>query len=118
MPPIVSENRRSIALLGLLVVLCLACDFLMVPMLAVVQGQGRLSIPGFPLLLASVGCVLAQGCLLAAWLSWSDQPFWQRLTRHWIVASILFVVWAAGLALGQRSQFAEVISFVGLSVPL
>jgi hypothetical protein len=117
MPAIVSEDRRSIGLLGLLIVLCLACDFFMAPALAV-QGPGRPRIPGFPLFLAIVGCVLAQGCLLAAWLAWSDQPFWQRLTRHWIVAAILFVVWAAGLALGQRSEFAEIISFVGLSVPL
>jgi len=117
MPAIASEDRRPVALIGLLIVLCLACDFLMVPILAV-QGPGRPRIPGFPLFLAIVGCVLAQGCLLAAWLSWSDQPFWRRLTRHWIVAATLFVVWAAGLALGQSSQFAELSSFVGLSVPL
>src|SRR5204863_3421805 len=94
-------------ILGLLIRVCVACDFLMVPILTMVQGQGRPRMPGFPLLLAIVGCVLAQGNLLAAWLAWSDQPFWQRLTRHWIVATLLYLVWAAGLALGQLSHFAE-----------
>jgi hypothetical protein len=68
--------------------------------------------------LAIVGCVLAQGCLLAAWLAWSDQPFWQRFRRHWIVAAILYLVWAAGLAVSHPSQFAVTSSAVGLSVPL
>jgi hypothetical protein len=74
--------------------------------------------PSFPVWLAIVGCVLAQGNLLAAWLTWSDQPFGRRLTRHWIIAATLYLIWVAGLALGQRNQFAEATSIVGLSVPL
>jgi hypothetical protein len=114
MPPIDSTDRPAVFLLVLLVLVCLACDFLMVPVLAMVPAR---PIPGFPLLLAIVGCVLAQGCLLAAWLVWSEQPFWRRLTWHWIVAVILYLVWAAGLAVSRPSQFASA-SFVGLSVPL
>src|SRR5438132_1701796 len=118
MPPIDSKDRLPAVLLGLLIVLCLACDFLMVPILAAPQVPGPPRIPGFPLFLAIVGCVLAQGNLLAAWLAWSDQPFWQRLTWHWIVAVILYLVWLAGLVLGGARHFAEVSSVVGLSVPL
>jgi hypothetical protein len=109
------QTAISAILLGLLVVDCLASDFLMMPALAMMP---RRPILGFPLLMASVGCVLAQGCLLAAWLAWSDQPFGQRLLRHWIIAAILFLVWAAGLALGLPNRFAPVSSMVGLSVPL
>src|SRR5207247_1671271 len=116
MPPIASKDRLPVVLLGLLIVLCLACDFLMVPVLAPMPGPPKM--PEFPLLLSVVGCVLAQGCLLAAWLAWSGQSFWQRFTRHWIVAAILYLVWAAGLAVSQPSQFALAVSVVGLSVPL
>lgn len=112
-----SKDRLSAPWLGLLIVVCLACDFFMVPVLAMVP-PGPPKALAFPLLLAIVGCVLAQGCLLAAWLALGDQPFWQRLTRHWIVAAILYLVWAAGLAVGQNSQLAVVGIMVGLSVPL
>jgi hypothetical protein len=100
-------------LLGLLAGICLACDFFMAPVLAMPW-----PIPALPILLAIVGCVLAQGCLLAAWLAWSDQPFWRRFRRHWIVAAILYLVWAAGLAISRPSQFLVAVSAVGLSVPL
>jgi hypothetical protein len=102
-------------LLGLLILLCLACDFFMMPLLAVMP---RTPILCFPLLLASVGCALAQMCLLAAWLAWSDQPFGQRLGWHWIIAAILYAVWAAGLACGLPSRFVLAGSLVGLSIPL
>jgi hypothetical protein len=115
MPPIDSTDRPAAVSLGLLVLVCLACDFLMVPVLAMGPAW---PFPGVPLLLAIVGCVLAQGCLLAAWLAWSDQPFWRRLTRHWIVVAVLYLVWAAGMAVSRPSHFAPTISFVGLSVPL
>jgi hypothetical protein len=108
-------------LLRLLIVLCLLCDFLMVPMLAVMVGPGPAVMPGVPLFLAAGGCVLAQGNLLAAWLAWSELPFGQRLTWHWIVAALLYLVWAAGLAISATVapvNFAEVSSIIGLSVPL
>jgi len=114
MPPIDTKSR-PLVLLGLLIVGCLACDFLMFPVLAMMPGQANRVLP---LLLAIVGCVLAQGCLLAAWLAWSDRPFWQRITRHWIVAAILFLVWMAGVAVSPLSKFSQVSYFVGFSVPL
>jgi hypothetical protein len=115
MPPIDSTDRPAAVLLGLLVLICLACAFLMVPVLVMVPERPTLVVP---LLLAIVGCVLAQGCLLAAWLAWSDQPFWRRLRRHWIVAAILYLVWAAGLAVSRPGEFASASAFIGLSAPL
>src|SRR6188768_2411614 len=104
MPPIDSTDRPAVVLLGLLVLVCLACAFLMVPVLVMVPERPTLVVP---LLLAIVGCVLAQGCLLAAWLAWSDQPFWRRFRRHWAVAAILYLAWAAGLAVRQPNEFAQ-----------
>lgn len=115
MPPIDSTDRPAIDWLGLLVLVCLACAFLMMPVLVMVPERPTVVVP---LLLAIVGCVLAQGCVLAAWLTWSVQPFWRRLRRHWIVAAILYLVWAAGLAVSRPSEFASASAFVGLSVPL
>jgi hypothetical protein len=113
--PAPSKDRSASALLATLIVVSLASDFLIVPVQVTVP---VLPILAFPLWLACVGCVLAQGCLLAAWLAWSEEPFWQRILRHWIVAAILYLVWAAGLALGQPSQFSPLSMMVGLSVPL
>jgi hypothetical protein len=96
--------------------MCLASDFFMTPMLAMQNGPPR--IVGLTLLLGMVGCALAQGSLLAAWLAWGDLPFGLRLRRHWLVASILYLVWAAGLATCGIEQFPQLISFVGMSVPL
>jgi NADH:ubiquinone oxidoreductase subunit 6 (subunit J) len=90
-----SSNRPANVLLGGLVLACLASAFLMVPVLTMVPEWPHLYAP---LLLAIVGCVLAQGCFLAAWLAWSDEPFWRRLAWHWIVAAILYLVWTLGLA--------------------
>src|SRR5688500_12040209 len=116
MPPIVSEDRRPLGLLGLLIALCLACDFLMALVLPKAPGPPR--ILGVALALSVVGCVLAQGCLLAAWLAWGDQPFGQRLARHWTIAAISYFVWTVGMAFSALSRFGEVRSVVGLSVPL
>ena len=113
--PAASNDRSPSALLALLIAISLASDFLMVLALAMIPA---LPIVYFPLLQATVGCTLAQGCLLAAWLAWGYQPFWQRLLQHWIVAAILYLVWVAGLALGQPNQFRELSMMVGLSVPL
>ena len=105
-----------VVLLGVPIGVCLACDFLMTPVLATAPAWWP--IPALPILLAIVGCVLAQGCLLAAWMAWSDRPFWQRFRWHWIVAAIFYLVWVAGLAVSFPSQFAVASSAVGLSVPL
>jgi len=120
--PVVSNDRSPSALLALLIAISLASDFFMVLAFAMIPALPMIF---FPLMQATVGCILAQGCLLAAWLAWGDQPFWQRLLRHWIVAAILYLVWVAGLwvsgqALGQPDQFRfrQISMMVGLSVPL
>jgi hypothetical protein len=109
------RTSRSATLLGLLIVGCLACDFFAMQVVELVPWN-----PGiyFPLMLACAGCVMAQGCLLAAWLAWSDQPLCQRLLRHWTVAAFLYLVWLAGLAWGFPDRLAMVGKMVGLSVPL
>jgi hypothetical protein len=118
--PAAKSDRSPSGLLALLIAISLASDFLMVLAAARIP---TLPIVYFPFWQATVGCTLAQGCLLAAWLAWGSQPFWQRALRHWIVAAILYLVWVAGLwlarqALGQPDQFRQVSMMVGLSVPL
>ena len=101
-----------------LVVLCLACDFLMVPVFSSVEG------PQAPLrviaALGIVGCVLAQGNLLAAWLAWSDGAFLRRLALHWIIAVGLYLTWLVGfgLALGGGHIPPQIAATVALGVPL
>ena len=53
------------ALLAPLIAISLVSDFLMAPALAMIPA---LPIFFVPLLGAAMGCTLAQGCLLAAWL--------------------------------------------------
>ena len=113
--PAATSDRSPSALLALLIAMSLAADFLMVLAVAMVPA---LPIVFFPLWQSAVGCTLAQGCLLAAWLAWGEEPFWQRLLWHWIVAAVLYLVWVAGLALGQPNQFRQLSMMVGLSVPL
>jgi hypothetical protein len=67
-----------------LIVPCLACDFLMVPVFSSLSGPPH--VPGAALALGIIGCVLAQGCLLAAFLAWRDGPFLRRLGIHWLIA--------------------------------
>jgi len=43
-----------------------------------------------------VGCVLAQGNLLAAWLAWSEGSFLHRLATHWKIVVGLYSIWAVG----------------------
>jgi hypothetical protein len=46
-----------------------------------------------------IGCVFAQGNLLAAWLAWGKGPFLRRLGIHWIIAGGLYLIWLGGLFL-------------------
>src|SRR5262245_32695322 len=64
-----SIERRGRFWLVLLIVACLISDGSMVPVITFMTGppQGAAAI----LLAGIVGCVLAQGCVLAAWLAWS-----------------------------------------------
>jgi hypothetical protein len=96
--------------LGALITVSLICDFLMVPIVSSFDGQPQLH---HAFGLAPVGCILAQGSLLAAWLVLSQGPFWQRLMRHWCVAAGLWFIWFLGVALSSRSR--EIVD-IGLNV--
>jgi hypothetical protein len=110
---------------SLLIAFSLASNFFMMLAFAMIPALPPVF---FPLLMATLGSTLAQGCLLAAWLAWGDQPFWQRFLRHWLVAAILYFVWVAGLWVagqyldlltkGLTNQFRQIRMLVGLSLPL
>ena len=105
--------------LAWLIVPCLAADGLMVPALRLLDGGP----PGeFGALFAFgiVGCVLAQGNLLAAWLVWGDEPFLRRLLTHWKIAAGLYLIWLVGmvLALRREREMPQVAATVALAVPL
>ena len=102
-----------------LVVPCLACDFLMMPMLASFNGPPR--VLQWALTLGVVGCVLAQGTLLAAWLAWSDGPFRLRLALHWAIAAGLYAVWLIGLGLAVANNNGVPLilaATIGMGVPV
>jgi hypothetical protein len=100
-----------------LVVPCLAADGLMAPVLASLQGPPGI---GSAIALAIVGCVLAQGNLLAAWLAWGDIPFVRRLVTHWTIAAGLYLIWLVGfgLVLGWGRVPPLIAATVALGVPL
>ena len=103
--------------LAWLIVPCLACDALMMPVLSSLGGPPRaLSVA---IAFGIVGCVLAQGNLLAAWLAWSEGPFLRRLRTHWKIAAGLYLVWLVGLAVAIRNSEAPTFAAtVALGVPL
>ncbi len=102
-----------------LIVPCLACDGLMVPVFSSLMsgppGELRAAIA-----LGIVGCVLAQGNLLAAWLAWGGAPFLRRLLTHWTIAAGLYLIWLAGLGLALRGdrEMPEIAATIALAVPL
>src|SRR5215218_7977956 len=99
------------------VAVCLACNFLMVPLVASIDD--KLAEYFVPFALGIIGCTIAQGNLLAAWLVWSPGPFLRRLAIHWAIALGLYLVWRAGVALcSHRDFFGRVAATVGLIVPL
>jgi hypothetical protein len=108
-------DRLGLAWLVGLIALAVASDFFMVLALVCIPAQPLVYVP---LMLSTLGCTLAQGCLLATWLAWGCEPFWQRFRCHWIIAGVLYLVWVAGVALGQPDQFYRVCLIVGLLVPL
>lgn len=114
---LLSERQTRIHL-AWLIVPCFAADFLMVPVVSSLRGPPREFAAAFAF--GIVGCVLAQGCLLAAWLAWSDGPFLQRLARHWLIASLLYAVWLVGLVLAAPtdSEALQVAATVALGIPL
>jgi hypothetical protein len=114
----VLESAPRIAAVWLIVP-CLACDFLMMPVLTSLSGPPYEV--GMAIGLGIVGCVIAQGNLLAAWLAWSDGPFLRRLLTHWKIAAGLYLIWLVGFGLaldnvrGPPLLFAKVVA---LGVPL
>ncbi len=108
-----ANNSAWWALIGV----CVAADFLMLPMVSLFD-QGP-TLPQGIIVPTLVGCTLAQGSLLAAWLVWSDAPFSRRFLWHWIIAGCLWCIWLVGLALGASpKQFREVGFTVALTVPV
>jgi hypothetical protein len=101
-----------------LIMPCLACDFLMAPVFSSLGGPP--SAVGVAIALGIVGCVLAQGNLLAAWLAWDDGPFLRRLLTHWMVAMSLYLIWLVGFGLAVRDLkgMPEFARTVVLGVPL
>jgi hypothetical protein len=80
-----------------LIVPCLVADGLMIPAISVQNGPPATL--GIAMALGIVGCVIAQGNLLAAWLAWGGGPFLRRLLTHWKIAAGLYLVWLVGFAL-------------------
>jgi hypothetical protein len=109
------DDKRYLALVALIVP-CVAADFALMPIVAALQGPPRLEIAcAFALL----GCTLAQGTALAAWLAWGDAPFLRRLAWHWGIAVGLYLIWVAGFALSIKPrEFVEIISTILLAIPL
>lgn len=99
-----------------LVVLSVAYDFSMVPILVTSSGP---TLPVVVTVFGALGCTLAQGNLLAAWLVWSEGAFSRRLAVHWAIAAALCCIWLAGVMLSAaHTQFVEVGVTVALTVPL
>ena len=101
-----------------LIVPCLACDFLMMPVFSSINGPSGAVVA--PIALGIVGCVLAQGNLLAAWLAWSDGLFLRRLATHWKIAAGLYLIWLVGFGLAVAGGRVPPIiaATVALGVPL
>jgi hypothetical protein len=101
----------------LLVALSLVSDFAMLPIVSSLNGPPG---PLFACMFAVVGCTLAQGSLLAAWLVMADGPFLPRLLRHWTLAFGLWLVWFFGVALAApaQKQLIEVGFTVACITPL
>jgi hypothetical protein len=105
--------------LAWLILPCLAADGLMMPVLTSVSGPPHEVLVA--LAFGIVCCVLAQGCLLAAWVAWGDGPFLRRLPAHWIVAACLYAIWLVGfgtaVVLSGRIP-PQIAATVALGVPL
>jgi hypothetical protein len=117
-PDFSTLHRRPHISAAWLIVPCLACDFLMVPVLSSLEGPPHEA--GAAVAFGIVGCVLAQGNLLAAWLAWSHGPFLRRLATHWTIAVGLYLVWLVGLGLALRidREAPQIAAVVALGVPL
>jgi hypothetical protein len=69
--------------------------------------------------MGALGSILAQGCLLAAWLAWGDLPFGRRLLQHWVAAASLCLLWLIGLITSVHERETPQVAFtVAMTVPL
>jgi hypothetical protein len=101
----------------LLLVVCALVDFLLAPLFTSLNGSPPSLRNAW--LFAALGCTLAQGNTLAAWLVWSDGPFLRRLTVHWGIAGALCAIWLAGLRMFVKPEDAIFASStIVLAVPL
>jgi hypothetical protein len=124
--PLREPQERPRIHLAWLVVPCLAAVGLMVPATSLIAAPvaAPMVIPlaevGLVIALGIVGCVLAQGNLLAAWLVWSAESFQRRFWSHWKIATALLVLWLVGLTLvaSQDRELPQVAATVALGVPL
>src|SRR5262245_20457377 len=89
-----AQPRHGIRRLDwLLLAVCVLADFFLSPLFVGI-GRTRSLANAWPLLV--LGCTLAQGNTLAAWLVWGDGPFLRRLAVHWGIAGALCAIWLAG----------------------
>jgi len=113
-----SDNPNRRLALGWVIALCLATDFFIAPIINSLSGPPSVWVMG--LVFSLVGCILAQGNVLAAWLAWGDKPFLRRLAIHWEIAATLYCLWLAGMGLAMRDdhEFFEIVLTVMLALPL
>jgi hypothetical protein len=111
------SNRHLRVEWVVLVAVCAAADFFLVPAwLLAPPWSARLAAVG-PFFV--LGCTLAQGNALAAWLAWSEGAFLRRLFVHWGIAAGLCSIWLAALAIFVKPQDAIFVqSSIVLAVPL
>lgn len=114
-------ERRRTQLFLIAFVLAAACalvDFSLGPLFEWLRTSGAKGIE-VAYFFGLLGCTLAQGNLLAAWLVWSEGPFLRRLGWHWVAAAVLFLAWTLGLALAALPKEAQIVWLaIGLVVPV
>ena len=99
-----------------LIVPCLACDALIASLLGVLGPSSPWYV--VTLAYAMIGCMLAQGNLLAAWLAWSNGPVVYRLVRHWGIALGLYLIWLLGMLAYRGGQVEIPVIKTTLFMPL
>ena len=97
---------------------CVLTDFSLGPMFDNLRTPGPKVIEA-ACFFALLGCTLAQGNLLAAWLVWSERPFLRRLVCHWLTAAVLYGAWVIGVMRTAPTEDGRMIcETIGLVVPL
>jgi hypothetical protein len=92
----------------------LLANFLVVPLMDWIDDD-------FFLIFWCAGVMLAEGFVLAAWLVWSDRPFFQRLCLHWIAAALLNFTWLLGAIVTEGVRDGDIrdaLEVIPFSLPL